>query len=134
MKHTVNLGLRRDFISDFIIADVTKPIIGADFLSHFDLLVDLKRKYLRDDISGLSVPGNSHSTPAEISSKAVESNSAFMQLLREFADITQPDALHASKKKCATAHHIRTTPGPPVSCRARRLAPDKLKIAQSSGI
>lgn len=29
-----------------------------------------------------------------------------------------------------TVHHIRTTPGPPVSCTPRRLAFDKLKIAK----
>ncbi|KAG6458433.1 hypothetical protein O3G_MSEX010849 [Manduca sexta] len=29
-----------------------------------------------------------------------------------------------------TVHHIRTTPGPPVSCTPRRLAPEKLKVAR----
>ncbi|XP_049539533.1 uncharacterized protein LOC125953796 [Anopheles darlingi] len=40
----INLGLRRAFIWTFIIADVNTAIIGADFLVHYDLLVDLKRK------------------------------------------------------------------------------------------
>jgi hypothetical protein len=30
-----------------------------------------------------------------------------------------------------TLHHIRTTPGPPVTCRPRRLAPDRLAIAKA---
>lgn len=38
---SIDLGLGRDFRWRFIIADVTKPIIGADFLHHFNLLVDL---------------------------------------------------------------------------------------------
>jgi hypothetical protein len=40
----LNLGLRRDFTWRFIVADVTHPIIGADFLSHFGhrLLIDCK--------------------------------------------------------------------------------------------
>ncbi|GFU80859.1 hypothetical protein TNCV_5048551 [Trichonephila clavipes] len=40
MVHTeLNLGLWT-----FIIADVSSPIIGADFLKHFNLLIDLKKK------------------------------------------------------------------------------------------
>ncbi|CAH2217170.1 jg12078 [Pararge aegeria aegeria] len=34
-------------------------------------------------------------------------------------------------EKHNTTHHIRSTPGPPVFCSPRRLAPDKLKIAKS---
>ena len=35
----LGLGLRRAFTWKFVIADVAKPIIGADFLNHFGLLV-----------------------------------------------------------------------------------------------
>lgn len=37
---TLNLGLRRSFVWRFVIADVTKPIIETDFLTHYGLLVD----------------------------------------------------------------------------------------------
>jgi len=37
---TLNLGLRRMFTWKFVIADVSKPIIGIDFLAFFGLLVD----------------------------------------------------------------------------------------------
>ena len=40
---TLNLGLRRSFPWIFIIAEVQKPILGADFLWHFGLLVDMKQ-------------------------------------------------------------------------------------------
>lgn len=39
----LNFGLRRDFTWRFIVADVTKAIIGADFLSLYGLLVDIKK-------------------------------------------------------------------------------------------
>ncbi|GFV19009.1 uncharacterized protein TNCV_4758941 [Trichonephila clavipes] len=42
VRKELNLGLRRPFIWTFIIADVSSPIIGADFLKHFNLLIDLK--------------------------------------------------------------------------------------------
>ncbi|GFU76554.1 retrovirus-related Pol polyprotein from transposon 17.6 [Trichonephila clavipes] len=46
VRKELNLGLRRPFIWTFIIADVSFPIIGADFLKHFNLLIDLKKKDL----------------------------------------------------------------------------------------
>ncbi|GFY16605.1 transposon Ty3-G Gag-Pol polyprotein [Trichonephila clavipes] len=46
VRKELNLGLRRPFIWTFIIADVSSPIIGADFLKHFNLLIDLKEKDL----------------------------------------------------------------------------------------
>jgi len=48
---TLNLGLRRPFTWQFVIADIAKPIIGADFLSHFDLVVDLKNRRLIDQVT-----------------------------------------------------------------------------------
>lgn len=44
----VSLGLRRDFACSFCVAQVTKPIIGADFLDKFGLLVDIRNKQLID--------------------------------------------------------------------------------------
>ncbi|VUZ40553.1 unnamed protein product [Hymenolepis diminuta] len=43
---TVNLGLREKFSWNFIVADMNKSIIGADFLTYFGLSVDLSRRRL----------------------------------------------------------------------------------------
>jgi cleavage and polyadenylation specificity factor subunit 1 len=51
-------------------------------------------------------------------------------LLSEFPELTHPAGVQRVIKH-TTVHHIRTTPGPPVTCRPRRLAPDKLKIAKA---
>ncbi|GFW40921.1 retrovirus-related Pol polyprotein from transposon 17.6 [Trichonephila clavipes] len=51
VRKELNLGLRRPFIWTFIIADVSSPIIGADFLKHFNLLIDLKKKNLSNPSS-----------------------------------------------------------------------------------
>lgn len=40
---SIDLGLRRKFTWNFLIADVTLPIVGADFLAKFGILVDLKK-------------------------------------------------------------------------------------------
>ncbi|XP_057333364.1 uncharacterized protein LOC130672696 [Microplitis mediator] len=104
--------------------------LGGDFLSHFDLLVDLKRKCLRDGITGLTSSGYFHVTTSLDKIKAVDGDSVYMKLLREFADITRPHLSDNKKRKHSTVHYIRTTPGPPVSSKARHSSPDKLKIAQ----
>ncbi|GFX60039.1 transposon Ty3-I Gag-Pol polyprotein [Trichonephila clavipes] len=44
VRKELNLCLRRPFIWTFIIANVSSPIIGADFLKHFNFLIDLKKK------------------------------------------------------------------------------------------
>ena len=41
-KRVVDVGLKRDYPWPFIVADVQQPIIGADFLIHYNLLVDLR--------------------------------------------------------------------------------------------
>ncbi|GFS84845.1 hypothetical protein TNCV_2957291 [Trichonephila clavipes] len=60
VRKELNLGLRRPFIWTFIIADVSSPIIGADFLRHFNLLIDLKQKNLSN--SSLISKSASHGT------------------------------------------------------------------------
>uniref|UniRef100_A0A1X7VMV9 DUF7041 domain-containing protein n=1 Tax=Amphimedon queenslandica TaxID=400682 RepID=A0A1X7VMV9_AMPQE len=52
---TLHLGLRRTFRWVFLVADVTTPIIGADFLRHFYLLVDLRRYKLIDKVTCMEV-------------------------------------------------------------------------------
>lgn len=124
----LDLGLRRDFVWDFVVANVDKPIIGADFISHFGLLVDCRNGRLLDSITTLSSPGvlKKCDTP---SVKSIAGSSKYHQLLQKFPDLTKPSGFHRDIKH-STVHYIRTTPGPPSFCRPRRLAPDRLKIAK----
>jgi hypothetical protein len=59
---SLNFGLRRDFTWRFVVADVTHPIIGVDFLSHFGLLVDCRNNRLLDRVASLSTPAQAAST------------------------------------------------------------------------
>lgn len=43
---STDLGLRRKLTWNFLVADVSHALIGADFLAHFGLLVDLRNKAL----------------------------------------------------------------------------------------
>ena len=57
-KRVVDVGLKRDYTWNFIVADVQKPIIGADFLIHYSLLVDLRSRCLRAIRTGLAIPAS----------------------------------------------------------------------------
>ena len=54
---TLDLGLRRTFRWVFVVANVKHPILGADFLRHFSLLVDMRHHHLADGLTQLSVQG-----------------------------------------------------------------------------
>lgn len=54
---SLTLNLSRTFRWVFIIADVKKPILGADFLRTFGLLVDVKHCRLADAPTHLQVQG-----------------------------------------------------------------------------
>ena len=129
--HTVSLklGLRRDFTWRFIVADVTKPIIGVDFLSHFSLLVDTRNQRLVDGITSLTAAASVSKQPAQ-SVKTISGDSSSYPLLAEFPELTRPSGVQRDIKH-STVHHIRTTPGPPVSSRPRRLDPERLSIAKA---
>jgi hypothetical protein len=51
---SLNLGLRRDFTWRFVVADVTHPLNGVDFLSHFYLLDDCRNNRLLGEVTSLS--------------------------------------------------------------------------------
>ena len=50
----LDFGLRRSFKWRFIVADVTKPIIGVDFLNYYHLIVDCRNKRLIDNTTTLT--------------------------------------------------------------------------------
>jgi len=127
----LNLGLGRIFTWKFIIADVTIPIIGSDFLAYYSLLPDCRNQRIIDSTTNLTA--QCQTTNASVPSVKTLSNnsgSTFHALLAEYPSLTRP-AGTPRKVKHKTLHFIKTTPGPPISCRPRRLAPDRLKIAKA---
>ena len=50
---TVSLNCRRNFQWIFTVAEVQEPIIGADFIHIFQLLVDLKNQVLIDGLTNI---------------------------------------------------------------------------------
>lgn len=111
-----------------MVADVDKPIIGADFISHYGLLVDCRNGRLLDNITTLSTQGLlKHCQVSSV--KVISGTSEYHKLLTQFTSLTKPSGIQREVKH-STAHFIKTTPGPPVFSRPRRLAPDRKKLAQ----
>lgn len=124
----VSLGLRREFTWSFTVADVTSSIIGADFLSEFGLLVDLKRKRLIDTKTGLSSKGELISSIApQVTAIDVKNKLSF--LLSEFKELLDDKPSFRVKEKANVTHFIETS-GPPIATRARRLNPQKYEFAK----
>ncbi|XP_060665432.1 uncharacterized protein LOC132797695 [Drosophila nasuta] len=124
----LSLGLRRNFVWTFVIADVNCAIIGSDFLQHFDLLVDMKRRKLIDRATLLE--SKCHAPQRKINAVlSYDTSNQYATLLHEYRDL----ATINSNRLPATSEvtHFISTNGPPTHARARRLAPDKLKAAQS---
>ena len=127
---TLNLGLRRTFRWIFIIADIHKPLLGADFLHHFGLLVDITRGKLVDTNTRLSIQGIlAQDTPPSLTIPTPTSSQDYSSLLSKFPDLTRVHNYSDRPVKHDVTHHI-TTSGPPVSSSARRLSPEKLRIAR----
>lgn len=121
----LNVGLRRPYRWNFVIAEVSRPILGADFLHKHQLTVDIHGRRLIDKKTSLSVVG--YVTPtADNSINTVDDQQPYHDLLAAYPDITRPNL-----KLCHSQveHHIETK-GPPLYAKARPLPPLKYKAAK----
>ena len=126
---TLDIGLPHSYQWVFIIADIPTPILGADFLAHFGLKVDVQNRLLIDTVTGLSLCGIQSTAPSPHPILHFPVSTSYTDLLRKFQDIFRP-CYQDSAVKHSVIHHICTT-GPPVFCRPWHLSPDHLLVAKS---
>jgi hypothetical protein len=105
------------------------PLIGIYLLSHFGLLVDCKHNRLLDGVTSLSVLAKAASSLIS-GVKTISGGTPVDSLLAEFSALTRPAEVQREVRH-NTVHHIRTIPGPSITCRPRRLAPDRRAIAKA---
>lgn len=123
----LDLNLRRPFRWKFIVAAVTKPILGADFLKHHNILVDIAGRCLVDKTTNLSikVPICRAVLPTV---RTIDMEQEYHRILAEFPDVVRP----SSFKECLkhqVEHHIETT-GPPLHAKARPLPPHRYQAVR----
>ena len=117
----------------FLVAEVRRPLIGADFLTHSSLLVNLRNKQLVH-------PEELHSTPlhrtrrrSRITGLAVAATanpSPLAKLLTEFPSVAVPN-FKIDRPKHEVRHTIETR-GQPIRAKARPLPPQKLAAAKAN--
>lgn len=118
----LSLSNNREYTWNFVIADVNQSIIGADFLQHHNLIIDLCGQRLIDGKTEETIEAKT-STNANISEiRSHKFDEPYATLINKYNTIST--MTKNTKINSATVHHIQTT-GVPIAARARRLSPDK---------
>jgi len=105
---TLNIGLHRQFQWIFIVADVKHPILGADFLCHYNLLVDIGHNQLSDALTQLKVQGiATHDISPSPTLLSKQPKTEYETLLSAYPEIIQPPNNEQAIKHNVThpAHH-----------------------------
>ena len=110
-------------------ADVKRPLLGADFLRQYNLLVDIRGKRLIEADTYASLPCSStHINPCHLATICPSANQ-YRKVLRVYPEILQPH-FSSDTVRHGVQHHI-TIATAPVHAKARRLPPDKLAVAKA---
>ncbi|XP_066956257.1 uncharacterized protein [Macrobrachium rosenbergii] len=99
---------------NFIVADVRTPLLGAEFLAHFGLAVDVSRKRLLDTESCQSLPLSPG--PREPTTYSVSPHQ-YGSLLNEFLEVFKPELCQVPGAPAKHGiYHDTKTKGPPDVC------------------
>ena len=117
---------------NFQLAPVSVLLLGADFLKHFNLLVDIKgRRVVHADFpESVIFRASPGPQPAFKSIAFLSAPEHVKKLLADFPDILSSSNLTASKPCHRVRHHLLTNPGPLVFTKPWRLDLEKLAAAK----
>lgn len=126
MVRTYYIGFSRIFSWSFEMADVSRPIIGADFLHYFGLLIDIRKNRLIDPTTDKHVKTvvSIESAAAHVSTRP----NKWSNILQEYPDVTRESPV--PQKFLHNVEHELHTSGPPLSSRPRHLPPERLRVAR----
>ena len=116
------------FSWNFVVAEVTQPILGADFLSANSLLVDVRHHRLVHAETFESVTVLPASTSSLHVSAVAASNNTFKDILANHPQLTTPN--FANPIPAHGVKHYVATSGTPIHAKAWCLSPKKLKVAR----
>ena len=120
----LQFGTKANFSHKFWIADVTQPILGADFFSAHRLAIDLTNRKLISLDSDVVI----HAQRAQSQTSGIHKiHSRYEAIVEDFPDLLVPSF---PDNKHGVFHHIPTT-GSPVHARVRRLDNEKLATAKA---
>ena len=119
---------KHHYTQDFYIADVTQPILGADFFRLHHLAIDVHGCRLLNLLNGTTHLAKSSHITTSVQGLSTRQPGVFDDILHEFPSLLVPNFASAGSKH-GVEHYIETT-GPPLSARARRLDPQRLASAK----
>ena len=113
---------------NFILARVSRPILGIDFLKHFGMSIDFRSCTLRHNGCESKFINRSAVRQPRVHMVYRDTLTEIKQLLWHFPEVTDP-ATATTTTKHGVRCFIQTT-GPPLKAPPRWLTPDKRKIAK----
>lgn len=122
-------NMRRDYTWTFLIAETTKPLLGYDFLSHFNLLIDCTNNKLIDETTNRHSKTQPSSTVMNIDidpEKSISGN--IKNIIDKYPNLISPHK-DPTAVKPKVFHRIETGSNPPSFSKARQLSPQKHQIA-----
>ena len=122
------LGPKRHYTHEFYIADVTRPILGADFFTTHGLAIDLRGRRLLS-LDNISILLQDTKPPLTLAGLGLPHQNRYSGLLQQFPELLTP-CFQSSINKHGVEHQI-VTHGPPTHARARRLDQEKLSAAKA---
>ena len=127
-------SLRRAFEWTFLVADVSTPLLGYDFLKHYKLVVDCGKHQLLDTHTSRKITARKFhgvASPVYVSS-ATSTHEYIKELLTKYSSLTsttKPDQV--KKTKSRVYHRIETSDAIPVYAKSRPLSEQKLNAAKT---
>ena len=118
--------LRRDFSAKFIVADVSEPILGAEFFDQHQLLVDVHNRRLWDSLTSFHANLTRCNTTTPKVSILSQPNAELLELLVKHAAVFD---IQANRPTPDITFCIDNTTVPKPA-RPYRLSPDKVQAAK----
>lgn len=126
--------LRRCYRWTFVVADTVSPLLGLDFLSHYNLLVDCARRRITDTTTSRHLDNLQSVFLAEVTNIQINDLETLpmeaQELLKNFPNLVLPRNCSRPASVSKVYHHIETNDSQPTFCKRRPLPPEKLQAAQ----
>ena len=123
-------SLKRSFSWKFVIADITNPLLGFDFLNEFGLIIDCKNKTIYDPLTATKKELILNTTsPVNMVINKVELPSFIQASLDKYPEIISPH-INKNNNYCGVYHRIDTGSHLPVFAKSRQLSAEKLSATK----
>ena len=109
------------------------PLLGADFLQHYNLLVDIKGCHIvhTDCPESIIIRASTDPVPTFRHVPFLSAPQCVQKLLSYFPDVLSLDWFPTLEPCQGVRHHLLTNPGPPAYAEPWRLDPEKLFTAKA---